>query len=70
MKINFKGKDIMKKTYMTPAISVMAMETAAILAGSNLKVTGARPSYDVTASEEDRINNQFSKEHTFDVWED
>lgn len=61
----------MKKTYITPAISVMAMETAAILAGSvKTTVTGARPSYDVTASEEDRINNQFSKEHTFDVWED
>lgn len=60
----------MKKTYMTPAISVMAMETAAILAGSfKTTVTGARPSYE-TASEEDRINNQFSKEHTFDVWED
>ena len=61
----------MKKTYMTPAISVMAIETAAILADSfKTTVTGARPSYDVNASEEDRINNQFSKEHTFDVWED
>ena len=61
----------MKKTYMTPAISVMAMETAAILAGSvKPTVTGARPESDVTASEEARINNQFSKEHTFDVWED
>ena len=56
---------------MTPAISVMAMETAAILAGSvKTTVTGARPESDATASEEDRINNQFSKEHTFDVWED
>lgn len=61
----------MKKTYMTPAISVMAMETAAILAGSvKTTVTGARPESDAIASEEDRINNQFSKEHTFDVWED
>lgn len=61
----------MKKTYMTPAISVMAMETAAILAGSvKPTVTGARPASDATASEENRINNQFSKEHTFDVWED
>ena len=60
----------MKKTYMTPAISVMAMETAAILADSNLKttVTGARPSRDVT--EDDRINNQFSKDYTFEDWED
>lgn len=61
----------MKKTYMTPAISVMAMETAAILAGSfKTTVTGARPSYGVTESEDERINNQFSKEHTFEDWED
>lgn len=63
----------MKKTYMTPAISVMAMETAAILAGSvKPTVAGARPEsdVDVTAGEEDRINNQFSKDYTFDAWED
>lgn len=61
----------MKKTYMKPAISAMAMETTAILAGSvKTTVTGARPESDATASEEDRINNQFSKEHTFDAWED
>lgn len=61
----------MKKTYMTPAISVMAMETAAILAGSvKTTVTGERPESDATASVEDVKLNQFSKEHTFDVWED
>ena len=61
----------MKKTYMTPAISVMAMETAAILAGSvKTTVTGNRPESDAKASVEDVKLNQFSKEHTFDVWED
>ena len=61
----------MKKTYMTPAISVMAMETAAILAGSvKTTVTGDRPESDAKASVEDVKLNQFSKEHTFDVWED
>lgn len=60
----------MKKTYMTPAISVMAMETAAILAGSvKPTVTGARPASD-EALGSDPTENQFSKEHTFDVWED
>ena len=55
----------MKKTYMTPAISVMAMETAAILADSNLNTTliGARP-------ESDDQDNQFSKDYTFEDWED
>ena len=54
----------MKKTYMTPAISVMAMETAAILAGSvKPTVTGACP-------ESDDPDNQFSKDYTFEDWED
>lgn len=60
----------MKKTYMTPAISVMAMETAAILAGSvKPTVTGARPESDAALGSDPTVN-QFSKEHTFDVWED
>ena len=55
----------MKKTYMTPAISVMAMETVAILAGSNLNTTliGAHP-------KSDDQDNQFSKDYTFEDWED
>ncbi len=62
----------MKKTYMTPAISVMAMETAAILAGS----TGVKTTVTDRCSESDAAGisdpslNQFSKEHTFDAWED
>ena len=60
----------MKKTYMTPAISVMAMETAAILAGSvKTTVTGKRPESDDEGISDPTLN-QFSKEHTFDVWED
>ena len=57
---------------MTPAISVMAMETAAILAGSvssNDRMTSsdaADAGFDYNVSN----NNQFSKEHTFDAWED
>lgn len=62
----------MKKTYMTPAISVMAIGTAAILAGS------LSPKDRMTSSDEADAgfdfclsnNNQFSKEHTFDAWED
>lgn len=60
----------MKKTYMTPAISVMAVETAAILAGSvKTTVTGARPASD-DAGISDPTLNQYSKEYTFDAWED
>lgn len=54
----------MKKTYMTPAISVMAMETAAILAGSDkITVTGARP-------KSEDADNQFSKDYTFEDWDE
>lgn len=61
----------MKKTYMTPAISVMAMETTAILANSfKTTVTNGRPSCDVDANDDERLTNQLSKEHTFDSWED
>lgn len=61
----------MKKTYMTPAISVMAMETAAILAGSLDSVKNERPKWDLGLSDPTMANeNQYSKEHTFDAWED
>ena len=62
----------MKKTYMTPAISVMAMETAAILAGStgiNTTIVGARPEKEPTIGY-DVDKNQFSKDYTFEDWED
>lgn len=62
----------MKKTYMTPAISVMAIGTAAILAGS------LSPKDRMTLSDEAddgfdfnvNNNNQFSKDYTFEDWED
>ena len=57
----------MKKTYMKPAISAMAMDTTAILAGSLISVYDRRPMSEPTI---DLIANQFSKEHTFDIWEE
>ena len=58
----------MKKTYMTPAISVMAIETVLM---SNSRVMDCRPSDEPTMSGPTmESENQFSKEHTFDVWED
>ena len=61
----------MKKTYMTPAISVMAMETAAILADSNFKttLTGARPKSDDSGISDPSLN-QFSKDYTFEDWDE
>ena len=57
----------MKKTYMKPAISAMAMETTAILAGSFKTVSDRCPISEPTM---DPTDNQFSKEHTFDIWEE
>lgn len=59
----------MKKTYMTPAISVMAMETELMFNTS--RVMDCRPSDEPTMSGPTmESENQFSKEHTFDAWED
>ena len=59
----------MKKTYMTPAISVMAIET--VLMSNMNSVMDRRPSAEPTISGPTmESENQFSKEHTFDVWED
>lgn len=58
----------MKKTYMTPAISVMAIETVLM---STMSKMDFRPSCEPTISDPTmESENQFSKEHTFDVWED
>lgn len=58
----------MKKTYMTPAISVMAIETVLM---SNSRVMDFRPLGEPTMSDPTmESENQYSKEHTFDVWED
>lgn len=59
----------MKKTYMTPAISVMAIET--VLMSNASRVTNCRPSGEPTMSGPTmESENQFSKEHSFDAWED
>lgn len=58
----------MKKTYMTPAISVMAIETVLM---SNSRVMNCLPSGEPTMGDPTmESDNQFSKEHTFDAWED
>ena len=59
----------MKKTYMTPAISVMAIET--VLMSNTSSVINCRPSSEPTMSDPTMANdNLYSKEHTFEDWED
>ena len=59
----------MKKTYITPAISVMAIET--VLMSYTSRVMDCLPSGEPTMSGPTmESENQYSKEHTFDAWED
>ena len=59
----------MKKTYMTPAISVMAIET--VLMSNTSRVMDFRPLGEPTMSGPTmESDNQYSKEHTFEDWED
>ena len=59
----------MKKTQMTPAISVMAIET--VLMSNASRVMNCLPTGEPTMGDPTmESENQFSKEHTFDAWED
>lgn len=60
----------MKKEYTAPVISVMAMQLS-ILAGSfRTTISNSRPNNEPTLSTFGESENQFSKEHTFDLWEE
>lgn len=59
----------MKKEYIAPVISVMAMQPS-ILAGSFRTTTNSCPTNEPMLSTSGESDNQFSKEHTFDLWEE
>ena len=60
----------MKKEYTASVISVMAMQPS-ILAGSfRTTISNSCPTKEPTLSTSGESDNQFSKEHTFDLWEE
>ena len=60
----------MKKEYTAPVISVMAMQPS-ILAGSfRTTTTNSCPTKEPTLSTSGESDNQFSKEHSFNLWEE
>lgn len=60
----------MKKEYIAPVISAMAMQPS-ILAGSfRTTITNSCPTNEPTLSTSGESDNQFSKEHSFDLWEE
>ena len=60
----------MKKEYTAPVISVMAMQTS-ILAGSfRTTISNSCPTNEPTLSTSGESENQFSKENSFNLWEE
>ena len=60
----------MKKEYIAPAISAMAMQPS-ILAGSfRTTISNSCPTKEPTLSTSGESENQFSKEHSFNLWEE
>ena len=60
----------MKKEYTAPVISVMAMQPS-ILAGSfKTTISHGCPTNEPTLSTSGESDNQFSKENSFNLWEE
>ena len=60
----------MKKEYTAPVISVMAMQPS-ILAGSfKTTISTSCPTNEPTLSTSGESENQFSKENSFNLWEE
>lgn len=60
----------MKKEYTAPVISVMAMQPS-ILAGSfRTTISNSCPTSEPTLSTSGESDNQFSKENSFNLWEE
>ena len=60
----------MKKEYTAPVISVMAMQPS-ILAGSfRTIISNSCPTKEPTLSTSGVSDNQFSKENSFNLWEE
>lgn len=60
----------MKKEYTAPVISVMAMQPS-ILAGSfKTTISNSCPTKEPTLSTSGESDNQFSKENSFNLWEE
>lgn len=60
----------MKKEYTAPVISIMAMQPS-ILAGSfKTTISNSCPTNEPTLSTSGESENQFSKENSFNLWEE
>lgn len=60
----------MKKEYIAPVISVMAMQPSILANSFRTTIANCRPTNEPTLSTSGESDNQFSKEHTFNLWEE
>lgn len=60
----------MKKEYTAPVISVMAMQPSVLAGSFRTTISNSCPTKEPTLSTSGESDNQFSKEHTFDLWEE
>lgn len=60
----------MKKEYIAPAITAMAMQPSILANSFRTTISNSCPTNEPTLSTSGESDNQFSKEHTFDLWDE
>ena len=60
----------MKKEYTAPVISVMAMQPSILTGSFRTTISNSCPTKEPTLSISGESENQFSKENSFNLWEE
>lgn len=60
----------MKKEYTAPVISVMAMQPSILAVSFRTTISNSCPTNEPTLSTSGESENQFSKENSFNLWEE
>ena len=60
----------MKKEYTAPVISVMAMQPSILADSFRTTISNSCPTNEPTLSTSGESDNQFSKENSFNLWEE
>ena len=60
----------MKKEYTAPVISVMAMQPSVLAGSFKTTISNSCPTNEPTLSTSGESENQFSKENSFNLWEE
>ena len=60
----------MKKEYTAPVISVMAMQPSILADSFKTTISNSCPTKEPTLSTSGESDNQFSKENSFNLWEE